>query len=132
MKKIILFSIFAIIYCSSFAQFNNKQDVINSINLNVKSNPTTPLTGATLNTILKGVIAYAADTTQFKTVYKAQLDSATAAIVIQNKYLPIIAPVAHNDIEVADLSKGVILRSPNGTRWRLTLNNDGSVTTTSL
>lgn len=36
------------------------------------------------------------------------------------------------DIEVTDFTKGVILKSPDGTRWRLTINNDGSFTTTSL
>lgn len=36
------------------------------------------------------------------------------------------------DIEITDSTRGIILRSPNNTRWRLTINNDGSVVTTSL
>jgi hypothetical protein len=37
-----------------------------------------------------------------------------------------------SDIEITDNTKGVILKSPNGTRFRLTVNNDGSLTTTAL
>jgi len=36
------------------------------------------------------------------------------------------------DIEVADSTKGTILQSPNGTRWRITVGNDGALTTTGL
>lgn len=36
------------------------------------------------------------------------------------------------DIEVTDTTKGLILKAPNGSRWRLTIENDGSLTTTSL
>lgn len=32
------------------------------------------------------------------------------------------------DIEVTDSSKGIILKSPNGTRWRLTIDDDGLLT----
>src|SRR3990167_5512110 len=37
-----------------------------------------------------------------------------------------------NDIEVNDTTKGLILKSPDSTRWRITVNNDGTLTTTSL
>lgn len=36
------------------------------------------------------------------------------------------------DIELMDPSKGVILRSPNGTRWRVTVDNSGTLVRTSL
>jgi hypothetical protein len=35
-----------------------------------------------------------------------------------------------SDIEITDSSKGVILKSPNGSRWRITVNNAGQLTTT--
>jgi len=34
--------------------------------------------------------------------------------------------------EVTDSAKGLILKSPDGTRWRIQVNNSGTVTTTSL
>jgi hypothetical protein len=36
------------------------------------------------------------------------------------------------DIEVTDFNKGVILRSPNNNRWRITVNNSGQLITTAL
>jgi hypothetical protein len=36
------------------------------------------------------------------------------------------------DLEVTDSAKGLILKSPGGTRWRLTVGDDGALTTTSL
>lgn len=36
------------------------------------------------------------------------------------------------DIEITDATKGVILRSPDGTRWRVTIDNAGTLTRTSL
>ena len=43
----------------------------------------------------------------------------------------IVNPTA-DDLEVTDFTKGVILKSPDGTRWRLTIDNDGTVTRTPL
>ena len=37
-----------------------------------------------------------------------------------------------NDIEISDLTKGVILKSPDGARWRITISNAGVLTTTAL
>lgn len=40
------------------------------------------------------------------------------------------APVyTSGDVEITDLTKGVILKSPDGTRWRVTIGNDGALTT---
>lgn len=36
------------------------------------------------------------------------------------------------DVEITDATKGIIGKSPNGTRWRMTFNNDGSMKTTAL
>lgn len=36
------------------------------------------------------------------------------------------------DIEIEDATKGWILHSPNGTRWRRTIDNNGIETWTSL
>ena len=38
----------------------------------------------------------------------------------------------NNDIEITDFTKGVILRSPNNSRWRLTITNSGALSTVAL
>lgn len=38
----------------------------------------------------------------------------------------------YNDIEIKDVTKGVIMASPNGTRYRLTVNDDGTLQTTQV
>ena len=40
--------------------------------------------------------------------------------------------VTGGDIEVQDSSNGLILRSPNGTRYRITVDNSGNLTTTAI
>lgn len=42
------------------------------------------------------------------------------------------ARVGPNDLEITDTTKGVILKSPNGTRFRLTVGDDGALTTTAV
>jgi hypothetical protein len=37
------------------------------------------------------------------------------------------ALVGASDIEITDAAKGIILRSPNGSRWRLTVDNAGAL-----
>jgi hypothetical protein len=39
---------------------------------------------------------------------------------------------ASGDIEVTDSTKGMILKSPNNTRWRLTINDDGTLSRAAL
>ena len=36
------------------------------------------------------------------------------------------------DIEIGDTAKGVILTAPNASRWRITVDNSGNLTTTSI
>jgi hypothetical protein len=36
------------------------------------------------------------------------------------------------DVEVTDATKGIILKSPNGSRWRITVGNTGTLTTTAI
>lgn len=40
--------------------------------------------------------------------------------------------VTDGDVYIEDIDNGVIMKSPNGTCWRLTINDDGSVKTTSI
>jgi hypothetical protein len=40
--------------------------------------------------------------------------------------------VQSGDIEITDPSKGIILRSSDNNRWRLTIDNDGVLTVTGL
>lgn len=37
-----------------------------------------------------------------------------------------------NDVEVTDTTKGIILKSPDGSRFRVTVNNDGALITTEI
>lgn len=39
---------------------------------------------------------------------------------------------AATDVEITSATKGVILRSPNGTRWRVTIDNSGNLVRTAL
>lgn len=39
---------------------------------------------------------------------------------------------ASSDVEVTDATKGIILKSPNGTRWRVTVGDGGVLSTNSL
>jgi hypothetical protein len=38
-----------------------------------------------------------------------------------------VALIGEQDIEVTDAGRGVVLRSPNGSRWRLRVDDDGDV-----
>lgn len=40
--------------------------------------------------------------------------------------------VTESDLEVKGDTNGLILESPNGTRWRITIDNSGTLITTSL
>jgi len=37
-----------------------------------------------------------------------------------------------NDIEITTVGKGIILKSPNGVRWRITIDNSGTLVRTAL
>jgi hypothetical protein len=39
---------------------------------------------------------------------------------------------ATGDIEITDATKGIILKAPNGTRWRTTVTNTGALSTVSI
>lgn len=53
-------------------------------------------------------------------------------LVFQNTFTPAGLATTADDIEVTDSSKGLILRSPDDTRWRVTVDNTGNLVTTSL
>lgn len=40
--------------------------------------------------------------------------------------------IGTSDIEITDATKGVILKSPNGTRYRITIADDGAIITTAI
>lgn len=42
------------------------------------------------------------------------------------------ASAGNKDIEITDSSKGLILKSPNGTRYRVTVSNAGALVVTSV
>lgn len=45
---------------------------------------------------------------------------------------PIYDQRFQGDQEFTDAQKGIIMRSPDGTRWRITVDNTGALVTTSL
>lgn len=45
---------------------------------------------------------------------------------------PTEAATFPNDIEVTTKELGIILKSPDGTRWRVSIDNSGTLITTSL
>lgn len=40
--------------------------------------------------------------------------------------------VGDKDIEITDTTKGVIMKSPDGSRWRVTIGDDGVLQTTKI
>lgn len=40
--------------------------------------------------------------------------------------------ITDGDVFIEDINKGVIMKSPNGNCWRMTINNDGSINTTTI
>jgi hypothetical protein len=51
----------------------------------------------------------------------------TSSTTISGNYMYVGA-----DLEVLPSGNGVVVRSANGTRWRIQVNNSGTLTTTSL
>jgi hypothetical protein len=47
-------------------------------------------------------------------------------------FSPYKHPNVRDDFEIAAPDKGLILRSPDGTRWRITINNQGYMTVKKL
>ena len=40
--------------------------------------------------------------------------------------------ITNTDIEITDATRGIILRSPDGTRWRVTIDNSGTMVRTAI
>lgn len=54
------------------------------------------------------------------------------ALAIKRAPVSTLPIITSKDLEVTDLTKGVILKSPNGNRWRITINNAGALVMTAL
>lgn len=54
--------------------------------------------------------------------------SATVAVLLGG----LSSPGTAGDIEITLATKGLILKSPDASRWRVTIENDGSLTVTKL
>lgn len=68
---------------------------------------------------------------------RSQIDSLTGSMY--NMYIDGTAPnyikatvVCDDDIEITDSTKGIILRSPDNNRWRVTVDNAGNLVTTAI
>jgi hypothetical protein len=73
----------------------------------------------------KGHAAITAKARTSETIY-AEVKVSDAGITLTGK------TTASNDIEVTDLTKGVILKSPDGSRFRVTIDDNGALTSTKL
>ena len=71
------------------------------------------------------------DNTSYRTVFFD--GTPTVAFEISHSAVHINVPVtASKDIELTEHGGGIVMQSPNGTRYRVTVANDGTLTTTAL
>lgn len=91
-----------------------------------------PLTGNPSN-FLTSITSGNVTTALGFTPYNATNPSGyTTLSAVSSVYTPIASPVHTGDIETSTLNAGVIVKSPNGTRFRLTVSNNGDIIATSL
>ena len=57
----------------------------------------------------------------------AYLDGSTAGRIAVTGVL-----YSNTDVEITDTTKGVILKSPDGSRWRITIDNTGALNSTAI
>jgi hypothetical protein len=91
-----------------------------------------PLTGnpsSFLTSITSGNVTTALGFTPYNATNPSSYTTLSAVSAV---YTPIASPVHTGDIETTTLNAGVIVKSPNGTRFRLTVSNTGDVIATSL
>ena len=62
----------------------------------------------------------------------SQLATYLTTTAAASTYSPIASPIFTGDIEATTLNSGVIIKSPNGTRFRITISNTGDIIGTSL
>ena len=60
--------------------------------------------------------------------YLESVGSGTASLQLVTN----VGNTTSNDIEITDSNRGYILKSPDGTRWRLTINDNGQIIASSL
>jgi hypothetical protein len=59
-------------------------------------------------------------------------DFVTKQVEVQKLNVSDALNLANGDIEINDSTKGVVLKSPNGTQWRITISDTGVLTTAAL
>ena len=113
----------------------NQTDLKNA--LDAKADKTDTYTKSETNTQISTAISNLVDTAPTTLDTLNELAAAlgddpnfatTVATAIGNK----ADKIGTNDIEITDATKGVILKSANGTRYRITVDNDGSLITTAI
>jgi hypothetical protein len=85
--------------------------------------------GGSINTRGTGSIQFGATGTRTTLGGTA---TANRAISLPNASGTIATTAQATDYEVTDSTKGIILKSPNNTRWRLTINDDGTLSRAAL
>jgi hypothetical protein len=79
-------------------------------------------TEAVIGQVIRGAVSQSANLLEFQNSAATVLTSINAAGKITTA----------TDMEVTGSANGVILESPDATRWRVTVANDGSLTTTAI
>jgi hypothetical protein len=51
---------------------------------------------------------------------------------LKSNFIPLTGGQVSGDIEITDHIKGIILRSPNNSRWRITVSNNGHLNAVAL
>lgn len=82
------------------------------------------------------IIGKGLSTNDFNGTYKTALDGLNNSLdVIRtalNRKLESLNPIISGDVEMGTIGNGVIIKSPNGTRFRITISNSGDIISTSL
>lgn len=82
---------------------------------------------------LVGVEDYSPNYDDLTYVQKIYVDTLFNSVSGQNlQQVTDIGNSTTNDIEISDFTKGIVLRSPNNLRWRITVDNFGILTTTQI
>jgi hypothetical protein len=60
-------------------------------------------------------------------VNKEYLEDYVDAVTYSLQEITDVGNTSSNDIEITDFSSGIILRSPDNSRWRITINDEGQL-----
>lgn len=112
----------------SFASLTTKPTTLSGYGI-TDSYPLTGNPSAFLTTVSSSNVTTALGFTPYNATNPSGFISATTA---SSTYSTVASPLHTGDIETTTVSAGVIVKSPNGTRFRLSVSNTGDIIATSL